>query len=166
MRKNTFLFVVVGLSLLAGATLFAVTEGAHSNQDAAIPQNHRGLPNDVASSTPSDVRKTPETAPVVSASDVPSVGYVTRHHAAELVNTEIKVPGYMIKNLGTYIIVSDEKVDVPNPHDLPVMGTGISRIVPLKKYLFTGKFVKGGLNASNKNPYHLELIVAPEPLKF
>jgi hypothetical protein len=84
------------------------------------------------------------------------VGNIT-FHAANFVNKYIKITGYIIARENGYIIFSDEKIDTPNPHDLPVTGSGLDKILPLHKYVLSGQFVYGGLVASNNNPYHFEV---------
>ncbi len=121
------------------------------------------IPSEKVPSAPAPIDSGSGTEKVTK--DVPTIGYVTRHHAAELVNTEIRVPAYMLKNEGGYIIISDEKIDTPNPHDLPVTGDGISTVKPLHEYLFTGTLVYKQLEASNGNLYSLRLSAVPQLLK-
>jgi hypothetical protein len=103
----------------------------------------------------------PDLAPSPSAAPAPiSVGYLMKHRQS-LVGVETAIEGYMIKKDTGYIIFSDEKIDTPNPNDLPVNGSGEERIMPRQKYILTGRLVYKGLAASNGNPYHFELTKKP-----
>ena len=91
-----------------------------------------------------------------------TIGYVMRH-AAYFSNTMVEMHGYVLKDNGAYSIVSDEKNGAVTAGDLPIASTALEKLAPRTSYLFRGTLVKGGLTASNRNPYHLELANDPVP---
>jgi hypothetical protein len=157
MTLKSALLIGASILVVGGATILFV--GGNQSTPADAPPVASAPATQMATSTP--IEATTTTATI---KEVPTIGYVTRHHAAELVNTIIKMSGYMLKREKGYIIISDEKVDIPNPHDLPVTGNGVDLVKSLKKYTFTGKLVYQQLNASNQDPYSLQLITPPVPV--
>lgn len=99
---------------------------------------------------------------LAQAAPVHRVGAVT-WHAARYAGKVVTLRGYLLAHRPGYILFSDEPGGKISAHDLPVTGTGIAAIKARRKYRLTGRFVKGGLKASNGNPYHLELTAAPTP---
>lgn len=91
-----------------------------------------------------------------------SIGSVTRD-SAHFSNTIVEVHGYVLKDNGSYSIISDEKSGLISSGDLPVVGVALTKLVPETSYLFRGTLVKGGLVSVNGNPYHLELTNDPIP---
>jgi len=85
-----------------------------------------------------------------------TVGQVT-WHAKDFVGKNVRIQGYMIKREAAYVIFSDEATGNVTSHDLPITGKGIGIFKPKQKYIIEGKLVYQGLEASNHNPYHLEL---------
>ncbi len=90
-----------------------------------------------------------------------TIGQVTRH-ASDFVGQNVRVEGYLIKKEAGYLIFSDEATGAISSFDLPIVGLGIDTIKSGPKYVLDGKFVEGGLQSSNKNPYHLELSSSPK----
>lgn len=97
------------------------------------------------------------------AETVHTIGHVTWHPAG-YVNHVVSMKGYLLKVEKGYVILSDEAGGDISVHDLPVTGPGWDVFLPGKLYLIHGKFVKGGLNASNHDPYHLVLTEVPKLL--
>lgn len=91
------------------------------------------------------------------------VGRVTWHPTG-YVGKLLAMKGYLLKVEDGYVLFSDEAGGDISAHDLPVNGVGFDTMKPNTLYLLHGKFLKGGLIASNGNPYHLELTEAPQPL--
>ena len=94
---------------------------------------------------------------------VHKVGAVTWHaktYAAQIVS----VRGYVLALQDGYLLFSDEPTGAISAHDLPVEGPGTGTMVLKGKYVLVGRFVAGGLKASNGNPYHLELTTPPQAL--
>ncbi|MDE2079250.1 MAG: hypothetical protein KGI73_02580 [Patescibacteria group bacterium] len=85
------------------------------------------------------------------------------NRGAYFANTMVQIHGYILKNEQGYSLASDESSGAVSARDLPVVGTALETLVPGKPYLFRGTLVKGGLAASNGNPYHLELENDPTP---
>lgn len=106
-------------------------------------------------------------APAVTASLSPaqihSVGAVT-WHAAQYRGKLVRMRGYLLRRHNGYILFSDEPRGAVSAHDLPVVGPGVETMRPGLHYLLTGRFVKGGLNASNHNPYQLVLTAQPQDI--
>lgn len=92
------------------------------------------------------------------------VGHVT-WHPTRYAGKVVEMKGYLLRREKGYLIFSDEPGGRISSHDLPVSGRGIDSIKGRHEYLITGRFVKGGLHASNHNPYHLELTAPPKVLK-
>lgn len=90
-----------------------------------------------------------------------TVGQVTRH-AKNFVNQTVQMQGYLLKKENSYLIFSDEPTGAISSYDLPVVGSGISKIQFKHKYTLEGRFMYGGLNSSNHNLYHLELVSMSE----
>ena len=88
------------------------------------------------------------------------VGSVT-WHAKKFAGQNLLIVGYVLRREAGYVLFSDEPTGAVSAHDLPVAGLGIEQLSITKKYLLSGKFVEGGLAASNGNLYHLELAAAP-----
>lgn len=101
------------------------------------------------------------TPALAQAAPVHRVGAVT-WHAARYAGKVVTVRGYLLARKTGYILFSDEPDGGISAHDLPVIGAGIGSVKAKTEYRLTGRFVKGGLKASNGNPYHLELSAAPE----
>ena len=97
------------------------------------------------------------------AETVHTIGHVTWHPTG-YVNQIVSMKGYLLKVEKGYVILSDEAGGGISVHDLPVTGPGWDVFLPGKLYLIHGKFVKGGLNASNHDPYHLILTQIPKLL--
>jgi len=97
------------------------------------------------------------------AETVHTIGHVTWHPAG-YVNHVVSMKGYLLKVEKGYVILSDEAGGDISVHDLPVTGPGWDSFLPGKLYLIHGRFVKGGLAASNHDPYHLVLTEAPKLL--
>jgi hypothetical protein len=91
---------------------------------------------------------------------VRKVGQVT-WHAPKFVDQNVVLTGYLLAREKDYVLFSDEPGGKISAHDLPVSGPGLDLMLPLKKYVIEGKLLDHGLQASNGNPYHLELTVAP-----
>ncbi|MBI1170263.1 hypothetical protein GC209_02585 [bacterium] len=94
---------------------------------------------------------------------VHKVGKLTWHPAG-YVGKVLAMKGYVLQAGDGYVLFSDEPGGAISAHDLPVQGTGFDQMKPGTLYLLHGTFVKGGLKASNGNPYHLDLTAPPEPL--
>jgi hypothetical protein len=90
------------------------------------------------------------------------VGTVT-WHPTRYAGKVVEMRGYLLRREKGYVLFSDEPGGKVSAHDLPVIGAGIDTIKARRKYLLTGRFVKGGLKAFNHNPYHLELTALPKP---
>ncbi|MDE3078652.1 MAG: hypothetical protein KGI94_01305 [Paracoccaceae bacterium] len=95
---------------------------------------------------------------------VHSVGAVT-WHPKQYVGKVVAMRGYLLRHDKGYILFSDEPRGAVSQHDLPVEGPGFESIKPMHRYLIEGKFVKGGLKASNGSPYHLVLTAPPQEVK-
>ncbi len=93
-----------------------------------------------------------------------TIGQIT-HHAQNFVNQTLKMQGYLLAIRDGYDIFSDESGGAINPFDLPIRGLGIATVTFKKKYQLYGKFLFGGLTASNNNQYHLELLAPPQLVK-
>lgn len=91
------------------------------------------------------------------------VGKVT-WHAADYAGKAVALKGYLLEVHDGYVLFSDEPNGGISAHDLPVSGAGSETMVAGKLYLLHGTFLKGGLTASNGNPYHLALSVPPAVL--
>ncbi len=98
--------------------------------------------------------------PLVAPSAPLKVGAVT-WHTKNFVNKEVKIVGFVLKKEKGYIIFSDEATGLITKGDLPVTGAGVDTMVLKHKYILQGKFLYGGLKASNGNLYHLELSGLP-----
>jgi len=94
---------------------------------------------------------------------VHKVGAVT-WHASRYAGRKVDIAGYVLVKKTGYVLFSDEPGGKVSAHDLPVTGTGIAALSLDKKYRLRGAFVRGGLKASNGNPYHLELTAPPVAL--
>jgi hypothetical protein len=88
------------------------------------------------------------------------VGAVT-WHAAKYAAKDVRIMGFVLARDPGYILFSDEPNGSISAHDLPVTGPGITDMMDGKRYLLVGRFVKGGLQATNGNLYHLELTAPP-----
>ena len=88
------------------------------------------------------------------------VGAIT-WHAGKYASQVVTVSGYVLAKDAGYVLFSDEPAGKISSHDLPVIGPGIDQMQLTKKYVLTGQFVAGGLQARNGNSYHLELSAAP-----
>jgi len=75
----------------------------------------------------------------------------------------VQMHGYVLQMNSAYSIVSDEKSGAVTGGDLPIVGVALEKLAIGTQYLFRGTLVKGGLTASNGNPYHLELANDPVP---
>lgn len=149
--KSFFSFSVIVLGVLGLFYLFSRS----SSTDKV-------LPTETLTSSSS-----PLPSPTVQISPLPihTIGQVTRH-VAGFVNQEVQVQGYMLVGLNkNYVIFSDETGGAIGIFDLPVTGVGVEELIFKQKYILRGKFVYGGLNASNHNQYHLELSALPEAVK-
>ena len=91
------------------------------------------------------------------------VGRVTWHPTG-YVGKVLAMKGYVLKAEDGYVLFSDEAGGAISAHDLPVNGVGFDTMKMGTLYLLHGTFLKGGLTASNGNPYHLELTEAPQIL--
>ena len=100
------------------------------------------------------------TRPAMADEVVHKVGKVTWHPDG-YVGKVIALKGYLLVRDKGYVLFSDEASGAVSAHDLPVSGVGYDTMLPDTEYLLHGTFVKGGLTASNGNPYHLELTEAP-----
>lgn len=98
--------------------------------------------------------------PAWAADAIHKVGAVT-WHPAKFVGQTIVLTGYLLVRATGYVLFSDEPSGGVSAHDLPVTGSWIDGLLPNKRYNIEGVFVQGGLDASNGNPYHLELVAAP-----
>ena len=88
------------------------------------------------------------------------IGPVT-WHPKRYVGHELDLAGYPLARHPGYVIFSDEAHGRISAHDLPVTGKAIADLKLHRRYRIRGRFVDGGLEASNGNPYHLELTAAP-----
>jgi hypothetical protein len=88
------------------------------------------------------------------------VGAVT-WHATRYAAKSVRIIGFVLARDPGYILFSDEPNGSISAHDLPVTGPGITDMMDGKRYLLVGRFVKGGLQATNGNLYHLELTAPP-----
>ncbi len=93
-----------------------------------------------------------------------TIGQVTRH-ATNFDGQQVRMQGYMLVSEKGYVIFSDESGGAISSFDLPVAGPGIDTLTFKQKYELQGKFIYGGLNASNHNLYHLELSASPQTVK-
>lgn len=139
--------------------------------------NHLNIPDGVdvipaqEQSFPADNQNSVGTNGNLSASSITSgqngnlpilaVGQVSRH-AGNYINKTVKLSGYVLQKVADYIIISDEPSGAVGYYDLPVTGSGIASLGLHAKYIFYGQLKFKGLNASNGNPYHLELYQASE----
>jgi len=94
---------------------------------------------------------------------VHKVGAVT-WHATRYAGHSVDIAGYVLVKRTGYVLFSDEPSGKVSAHDLPVTGTGVAALRLHKKYRLQGTFVRGGLKASNGNPYHLQLTMPPVAL--
>ncbi len=94
---------------------------------------------------------------------VHKVGAVT-WHAARYAGRSVDIAGYVLVMQQGYVLFSDEPTGKVSAHDLPVTGADIGALRLHKKYRLRGTFMRGGLKASNGNPYHLELAGPPVAL--
>lgn len=110
-----------------------------------------------------DVIKREQSSDADGAGQLPihSIGSVTRH-AGDFLNQTVRVQGYVLKKESGYVIFSDEASGSITSYDLPVAGSGTESLQFNQKYALIGKFVHGGLQSSNQNPYHLDLSNQPE----
>lgn len=92
---------------------------------------------------------------------VHKVGAVT-WNAGKYASQLVTVRGYVLALGVGYVLFSDEPTGAISAHDLPVSGPGVDQMVLKGKYTLQGRFVAGGLTASNGNPYHLELTAPPQ----
>ncbi len=90
------------------------------------------------------------------------IGSVT-WHAKRYKDTVLDLVGYPLARRDGYVLFSDEAHGKISAHDLPVTGTGIDRVKLHHRYRIRGKFILGGLKASNGNPYHLQSTSTPLP---
>ncbi len=93
-----------------------------------------------------------------------TIGQIT-WHAKDFLNQTVKIQGYLLKKETGYVIFSDEAAGPITSHDLPVVGSGTGKLQFKQKYILEGKFVAGGLQASNNNPNHLELLNMSQSVK-
>jgi len=93
---------------------------------------------------------------------VHKVGAVT-WNARKYASQQVTVRGYVLAIEAGYVLFSDEPTGAISAHDLPVTGPGVDQMALRGKYTLQGRFVAGGLSASNGNPYHLELTAPPQP---
>ena len=100
------------------------------------------------------------TTPAVVTHKVGAVTWHAKTYAAQIVS----VRGYVLALEDGYLLFSDEPTGAISAHDLPVEGPGTKAMVLKGKYVLVGRFVAGGLKASNGNPYHLELTMPPQAL--
>ena len=85
----------------------------------------------------------------VASSPAPlKVGAVTRH-AAGFLGRHVLLGGYLLARETGYILFSDEPSGRISPYDLPVLGPGIDRMLPMKKILIEGTFLHRDVAASN-----------------
>lgn len=98
--------------------------------------------------------------PVVITHKVGAVTWHAKAYAAQIV----RVRGYVLALADGYLLFSDEPTGAISAHDLPVTGPGIEKMLLKGKYVLEGRFVAGGLTASNGNPYHLELTSPPQEI--
>ncbi|MDR3642840.1 MAG: hypothetical protein P4L74_04410 [Candidatus Doudnabacteria bacterium] len=87
-----------------------------------------------------------------------SVGAVSRH-AGNYLGQTVTITGYVLEQQNGYSIISDESAGAVGPYDLPVTGQNIAGLAARQKYTFRGIIKNQGLNSSNNNIYHLELLV-------
>ncbi len=92
---------------------------------------------------------------------VSTVGHVSRH-AQNFVGQLVRIQGFVLQKEPGYVIISDEASGSLGFYDLPVTGLDTSKLQLKGEYIFYGTLVYQGLTAINKNPYHLELLQAPE----
>ena len=109
-----------------------------------------------ASAIPNDMQAA-ASPPVVH-----KVGAVT-WNARKYASQQVTVRGYVLAIDAGYVLFSDEPTGAISAHDLPVTGPGVDQMALKGKYTLQGRFVAGGLTASNGNPYHLELTSPPQP---
>jgi hypothetical protein len=95
--------------------------------------------------------ETPTTGPILS------VGQVSRH-PQKFLNQSVNISGFVLGVENGYVIFSDENSGLIGPYDLPVSGTGVNNLALKQKYTVHGTLKYKGLDASNHNMYHLELI--------
>src|SRR5579872_1676120 len=99
-------------------------------------------------------------APAAPVPTVHKVGAITWHAKAYAAQT-LTIKGYVLAQEAGYLLFSDEPTGAISAHDLPVTGSGTDQLPLEGKFLLTGRFILGGLKASNGNPYHLELTAPP-----
>ena len=151
MRSKVITFVIAGILLFTGYLAFRNNSFIKS---ANAPTYSPNIP------TP-----TPVETPLPSPLSLHTIGQVTRH-VSGFVGQIVRVEGYMLVGLNNnYVIFSDETGGAISAFDLPVTGPGIETLEFKQKYKLEGRFVYGGLNASNHSQYHLELSLPPQSVK-
>lgn len=86
------------------------------------------------------------------------VGTVMKQRAS-LLNTAVRMSGFMLHDAGPYIVVSDESRGNITANDLPMSGISGTTLVSGQKYLFTGVLREKRL--SSRNGYSFELLAPP-----
>lgn len=102
--------------------------------------------------------------PATAATVIHKIGKVT-WHAEKYAGQTLEMTGFLLKRGDGYVLFSDEAGGKISAHDLPVTGPGLRNLKMGVRYYLHGRFVKGGLAASNGNPYHLVLAEAPSTSK-
>ena len=102
--------------------------------------------------------------PAMAATPIHKIGKVT-WHAERYAGQTLELTGFLLTRGDGYVLFSDEAGGKVSAHDLPVTGPGLDGLKRGVRYYLHGVFVKGGLAASNGNPYHFELVEAPGTAK-
>ncbi|MBZ9799596.1 hypothetical protein [Mesorhizobium sp. ES1-4] len=89
------------------------------------------------------------------------IGSVT-WHPDQYAGQVLDLVGYPLARRDGYVLFSDEAQGAVSAHDLPVAGANVDKMQLHRRYYIQGKFVGGGLKASNGNPYHLQLTALPK----
>lgn len=97
-----------------------------------------------------------------AAGPVHRIGAVT-WHPKRYAGKILDLVGYPLVRHDGYVLFSDEAQGAVSAHDLPVTGNDLGKLKLHRRYRIQGKFIHGGLKASNGNPYHLQLTTLPKP---
>lgn len=96
-------------------------------------------------------------SPEAATGSILTVGEVSRH-PQNYVNQTVTITGYVLEQQNGYALFSDESGGAIGPYDLPITGSGVSGLSVKQKYILQGSLKYQGLNATNHNPYHLEVV--------
>lgn len=100
------------------------------------------------------------TSPTSAATLTRKIGSVT-WHPRRYIGQVLDLVGYPLARHDGYVLFSDEAHGRISSHDLPVVGKAVAALELHHRYRIKGRFMRGGIKASNGNPYHLELTAIP-----